>query len=321
VGPVINAIEAVILKEWTVKGLNLAERQVKMLNTFGPREGEWIETDYSRFDQTLLPELLQLEQDVYLHYYNDPTFAMLIREQARTHGVHVKGPGYNRVGGRCSGDPNTSIGNCIVNLFVAWCAHQLMGEPCIGFVEGDDGLFRYKPGLDKTFINVATSLGLRLKLEVTQSPKFCGRFYNHIWVSHCELKRTLDKFCLTNNTTQSRQELCALKCYSLMSTDPSHPVFGFALLLLLNRLGWPEPKVSGHKRYLPNYYGMYTPTKAPLPALEYAVTLADISEQGYSPAYLEALRSELLDWAGGTTDIPILLGDSDTEEGEAAVYW
>lgn len=291
-----------------------------MYNAFGVREGEWIETDYSRFDQTLLPELLQLEQDVYLHYWNDEEFAMLLKEQARTHGVHVRGPGYSREGGRCSGDPNTSIGNCIINLFVAWVAHHIADLPFVGFVEGDDGLFRHQPGLDRIFVNVASDLGLRLKLAITTCPKFCGRYYNHRWVSHCDLIRTLNKFSTTTNYTQTREELCALKCYSLMSTDPSHPVFGLALILLLNRLGWPVPKPRSRRRYQPNWFGMYEPNCAPPADLSGAVGVESICELGYSPAAVEAMRDHYIAWASGTTDLPILLDEEAELEG-AAFYW
>jgi hypothetical protein len=133
-GPVISAIEEQILKDVTVKGLNLNERAAKMFARFGPKDGQFLETDYSRFDQTIRQELLDIEYQLYTSFYDDPEFAVLLKQQQRTFGSLAFGIPYKRLGGRCSGDANTSIGNCLINYFVAWVAHQRLGHKFEGFV-------------------------------------------------------------------------------------------------------------------------------------------------------------------------------------------
>lgn len=319
VGPVINAIEQVILKQYTVKGLNLRERQEKMCGMFGPRIGEFIETDYSRFDQTILPELLELEQSVYLHFWDEPVFRELIVAQSKSHGVHVRGPSYSREGGRCSGDANTSIGNCIVNLFVAFCAHQRMGLPLVGFVEGDDGIFRYVPGLDKVTIQVAEELGLKLKLEVTTNPKFCGRYHTSSWASHADLRRALEKFSVTTNLTTDIKELTKMKCYSLLATDPGHPVLEPFLHGLLKRLEDVAITTTGKVRYLSHYGGPYVP-KSLLELQPAGVTLSDVADQGFTPAGLAYYRDELATFATGLSDRAIVMTCVDDVPVDMVVY-
>jgi hypothetical protein len=276
-----------------------------MFDAFGPRAGLFIETDYSRFDQTILPELMEIEHEVYLHYYDTPEMRDLLKMQLHTQGVHVQGPAYRRIGGRCSGDANTSIGNCIINLFVAFCAHKIANQPLIGFVEGDDGLFRYHVGLDKIMINVAEDLGLSVKLEATSNPKFCGRYHTADWTSHVDLARCLNKFSVTVNMNDDPLMLLAMKCYSLLSTDPGHPILNRFLTALLDKLEWPQlaPK---KRKFAPNYNSVYESFDKPA---DYGVTMSDVAEQGFTVAYLTYLEEYLYDFAANGHQHKVWLSD------------
>lgn len=278
VGPVINAIEQKVLKQYTVKGLNLNQRAEKMLNVFGIRDGDYLETDYSRFDQTILPELLEFEQDFYLQYYNDPEFEWLIRQQSVSHGCHVQGIPYKREGGRCSGDANTSIGNCFINLFVAYIAHCRLGRPIVGFVEGDDGLFLDSDGLADSFEWVATALGLRLKCVRTNNPKFCGRYHDKNWNSTSELARLIPKFSHSFNKVLDVKELAKAKLHSLRALEPNHPLLGPCITHMLNELVDTPLRLSRAQKNTVVY------------ETEVAIDMATLAEQGYTVSYLQYMR-------------------------------
>lgn len=245
---------------------------------FGPREGLYIETDYSRFDQTILPELLALEGDFYKSCYDDPEFHRLIDAQLKTAGCHMLGIPYKRDGGRCSGDSNTSIGNCMINLFVAYVAHKKVDMPLIGLVEGDDGIFPYNEKLAEAMIETASQLGLRLKLEATLYPKFCGRYHNREWHSTSELSRLIPKIDVTHNMQLPLKELCAAKLLSLRSLEPEHYLLSPFVDEMLQQLNIPHPRLSRNQRVRARY----------LEAVP--ISLADLCEQGYTPAFLTWAR-------------------------------
>jgi hypothetical protein len=245
-----------------------------MFARFGPKDGQFLETDYSRFDQTIRQELLDIEYQLYTSFYDDPEFAVLLKQQQRTFGSLAFGIPYKRLGGRCSGDANTSIGNCLINYFVAWVAHQRLGHKFEGFVEGDDGIIRDKPGLAAELEKVASQLGLRLKCVVTDNPKFCGRYHTSTWNSTSELSRLIPKIPVSFNVQLDELALAKAKLLSLRSLEPNHPVLGPWLDQMLAKLEHITPAKVNTRWSVPSY------------AASYDVTIGDLAMQGYSPAFL-----------------------------------
>lgn len=142
-GPMIKAIDKRLSQrryEFT-KGLNY--EQLGCL--FTEHVARWkdpvcISVDYSRFDAHVSAELLSVEHYVYCLTTNDTHLATLLAWQTVTRGKTRSGFEYTRPGGRCSGHPNTSCGNAILNLLIHRVILKQIGIRASVFVNGDDTL-------------------------------------------------------------------------------------------------------------------------------------------------------------------------------------
>lgn len=248
-----------------------------MLAMFGKMHGAYLETDYSRFDQSINEMLLMIEHHVYLQMYDTPEFRELLSVQLGTTSCHVNGAYNARRGGRCSGDANTSIGNCIINLFIAYIAHLKIGAKLVGFVEGDDGIFVDQPGLAAAFKETAAEFGLRLDCVSTDNPKFCGRYYDENWNSLADLQRAIRKFSISFNTTHDPLVLLRAKAMSVLSTDPTNIIFEFCNVIIQR-----TDKVKDRKRPAVRWHpAIYTQPES--------VTYEAYYKQGYTHSYLQYL--------------------------------
>lgn len=106
--------------------------------------GMCVGIDASRFDQHIRAELLDVEHAVYRAVYaGDAHLRALLREQLRVRGTGRAPDGRVRYSGpamRCSGDVNTSLGNCLLTALLAMQflkEHNIRG--CF-FADGDDCL-------------------------------------------------------------------------------------------------------------------------------------------------------------------------------------
>jgi hypothetical protein len=132
----------------------------EILDSYDEME-EFAEADYSKFDAHQMEELLSFEIDVYERMFGDNMTQRelnLLRTQLSTTGLFVgRRSGseqaiwdYVHAGKRRSGDPNTSIGNSIVNIFclIHWLLQSysvitvrdwiLVSSPIHFLVGGDD---------------------------------------------------------------------------------------------------------------------------------------------------------------------------------------
>lgn len=85
--------------------------------------------DASRFDQSVSAELLKMEHAVYNGVFRDKLLAALLAAQLHNRGVARCRDGCVRadIGPmRCSGDQNTSLGNCLISVVLArqYCAEN-----------------------------------------------------------------------------------------------------------------------------------------------------------------------------------------------------
>lgn len=99
-----------------------------------------ISIDFSRFDAHVSASLLAVEHYVYCLMTNDPYLARLLAWQVSVRGRTRSGLHYHRSGGRCSGHPNTSCGNAILNLLMHRVVLHTIGARASVFVNGDDAL-------------------------------------------------------------------------------------------------------------------------------------------------------------------------------------
>lgn len=175
-GRYLSHLESAILKgfdklyghDYTMmKGLDVFER-VKIAQRYFS-QGYWAYSlDMARFDQHVNKLLLQIEHGVYTGLFpGDEELVKLLREQLSNRVIFKAPDGSFKINewvGRCSGDVNTSLGNCI-----------LMGLMCKGLVrsdqklmcDGDDTIIWAKPG---TFdVSIAArhfaKYGMKMTLE------------------------------------------------------------------------------------------------------------------------------------------------------------
>lgn len=245
-GPYIAAAEQYLSsKPWLVKHLTLPQRNAKLTELHSQVSPTvYVECDFSRFDSTVSQVLLECEHSVYRALF--PNMPAIISElldvQLNTKAFHVRGVAYTTVGRRCSGDPNTSIGNSILNYFCHWVAWRDMPN-WASVHEGDDGLaFLSNPPPDyaERLERAATLLGLRIEvishIELEQA-KFCGRtlHLDHLGAirCQCDFNRTIPKLGSTVTPTNNardprlfRKQLLVAKCMSYLMTDHSTPIVG-----------------------------------------------------------------------------------------------
>lgn len=117
--PTYRMISALFGRDTVMKGLNafqVGEKMSDAWHTYAAPSA--VGLDASRFDQHVNRSLLEWEHMVYmLSYPSDPYLAMLLSWQLRNRGFARTRDGlvsYTVEGGRCSGDMNTALGNCLI---------------------------------------------------------------------------------------------------------------------------------------------------------------------------------------------------------------
>nr|UGO57455.1 MAG: hypothetical protein 1 [Riboviria sp.] len=236
-GPYISALEHNFCKlPFLVKGIGLDKRHAKIT-----RLGDYsayIETDYSRFDMTISEEVQRLIEYRLLTYaFNErdhPLFHALMSMTWKTKGNNEFDIAYATIGGRCSGDAHTSLGNGLLNYFMTWAAFENAGFDWISYHEGDDGIIglpRESVGMAADLLTVINTMGFKVKSVVSEQLEdttFCGRWLINIdgqVVSFADVPRTLGKFNVT--TAQGKlQTLLVAKALSYYHTDRNTPIIG-----------------------------------------------------------------------------------------------
>jgi len=143
-----------------------------------------VEVDYSRFDSTISVDALDCERDIYVRH-GCPDQALIVLEQQRQpRGYTKNGHTYSMVGSRCSGDPNTSCGNSMINGLTMRYAMSLAAPEAFVriLVMGDDSVVEVRGELNATTLqNTLETLGFKPKINVRTDPdfvEFCsGRFW------------------------------------------------------------------------------------------------------------------------------------------------
>lgn len=131
-----------------------------------------IGADATKFDMHVSSQMLALEHELYNNLYNSPELAMLLRYQRRTTGYANLPDGslkYTIDGCRCSGDLNTSLGNCVIMcmMMFTWAKRVGVdiefinnGDDCVIIMESSE-LDRFRRGA----VDFFRSCGFRMVLE------------------------------------------------------------------------------------------------------------------------------------------------------------
>lgn len=153
------------------KGMTYQEKATVIADNMA-EYGCCIGLDASRFDQCINAELLKAEHSLYTGIYNgDRTLRALLKCQFNNSGVGVCQDGMvtAKVGPmRCSGDVNTSLGNCIITALLATLCLRELGIVGTFFADGDDCLlFIHRAAIGRLAQLSSWYLrwGIRMKVE------------------------------------------------------------------------------------------------------------------------------------------------------------
>lgn len=256
VGPYVSAIEHMATRcPYLVKGLSPYARANKM--SVQVEHPNYIETDYSRWDLHMKSTFMSdVEHEIFRKVYprsEHTDFYKFIDATLTTSGSHRLGALYDsELGGRCSGDAHTSIGNGICDRFLTWvCLRNIPRSLWSNFHEGDDGHTAVADAAINTArvcMAIIPCFGFSVKVvesTVLHDTTFCGRVpfvdatgYHEM----CDIPRTLAKFHITLAQGDLKALLLA-KAYSYYFTDRHTPIVG-PLCHSLIRILAPQVKVE-----------------------------------------------------------------------------
>jgi len=156
-----------------------------LIHKFCSERDRVIETDYSKFDGSLSRFLrIEVEQKIMKRAFNnDRALEALLKRDLQLPASTTSRVRYQTGYARNSGSQSTTIGNTLINAFVAYCALRLtQSQPSkamqnIGPKFGDDGIDAITPA---HMLKVAKDLGLSVKIQERNTDDFvtfCGRYY------------------------------------------------------------------------------------------------------------------------------------------------
>lgn len=169
--PIYNALQTLVNQEvpCVAKGYTQEEKAQHIKNLLTPG---WmcVGLDASRFDQCIGDVALSIEHSVYTGIYrNNRLLAELLRLQRHNVGRYRSQDGtvVADMGAiRCSGDMNTSLGNCIISVLLAHEYCQQKGIAHKVYCDGDDLLLFVKRGQDLSDLpQWYLERGFRMKVE------------------------------------------------------------------------------------------------------------------------------------------------------------
>jgi hypothetical protein len=179
--------------------------------------------DAARFDQHCSSSALEVEHAVYLHLFdNDPELARLLSWQRSTKGRWGGDDGfikYKKDGGRCSGDMNTGLGNCVLMCLMVYSyltiEHHLKpgrdysfvnnGDDAVVFLaEGCEGIME---GLFAYFLDFGFQMEIEEPVVELEEVEFCQckpvlTENGWVMVRIPELAMSKDQICLKGVATE-----------------------------------------------------------------------------------------------------------------------
>ncbi len=214
-----------------------------------------VETDFTAFDVTVNALCRYVEARVLDKLFKGDPLAQKLHSSQFNRTLHFNSKDNINVSvnsgyGRQSGSADTSIGNSIINAFVAYVVFRKAGlSPLeawakLGIYGGDDGVtFDCDP---KLYYQVCEEMGLRIKLKIIKRGEpfnFLARVYRH-WdgapCNSCVLERALGHFHFTPSSASfTNAEFFYLKSMAFLLTEPGNPIIE-PLMLKINNLAKPS---------------------------------------------------------------------------------
>lgn len=175
-------------KKTVFKGLNAADSGRKMYDLWSSfKEPVALGLDASRFDQHVSKQALQWEHQLYPLCFSKPYRKRLerllswqVKNQCKGYTEDGKLK-YTKVGGRMSGDMNTSLGNCILmcSMIKQYSLDRGVrvllannGDDCVVFMEAKD-LGRFSENLDEWFRAMGFNMTVEPPCYTFEEIEFC----------------------------------------------------------------------------------------------------------------------------------------------------
>lgn len=195
-----------------------------------------VEVDFVKFDAHVPRELLEIEFKAYLAFNGSEEFSALLSKQLETKG---RAPmiRYHKIGGRNSGCPNTSIGNCMANAAMQLTIAESLGAFVRVMVDGDDSLVLIERAQSKLWApELYTKYGFEAKLKICEiwEASYCsGNFMptNAGYVFVRALPRALRKlpWSLNVDSKTAADHRAHDKLHADLHLMPAVPVFSVLL--------------------------------------------------------------------------------------------
>lgn len=189
-GPYVKMMEDVIYDQPEfIKHVPVKDRAKYIMENLYVEGGYYVATDYSSFEATFIQQLmLNCEMVLYEHLLGELPEAeevLGIMKEVWTgkNAIQNKYLVCTVIASRMSGEMTTSLGNGFSNLMLMTHACKILGAPCRGVVEGDDGLFVFLPGSKVPDAKMFENFGCIIKLDVYErisDASFCGQLFDPI---------------------------------------------------------------------------------------------------------------------------------------------
>jgi len=249
-------------QDWYAFG-KVPQRVAERVSLLCQRSASVTNTDFSRFDGTISEVPRALERAIMMYFFNDKyhnDLLGLMRKQCNMT-CYLSAGGetvtYDSGLARCSGSPETSAFNTLINAFCAYLGWRMTPDNAGGYVDkhtaysalgvygGDDGLTGDLP--ITSYRKAANKLGLTLDLEPVQrghyGVKFLNRMYGpDVWfgdlTSMCDIRRAISKFhlCVAQPSNVSNITKLAEKAYAYYLSDRHTPIIGSFVTAVVKNL-------------------------------------------------------------------------------------
>jgi hypothetical protein len=207
-----------------------------------------LEVDFTKFDGSFSPFFHKILRGFFLRLFHlscHRDIDDLLKNERNFFGVSTSGFYYFGGSSTPSGTPRTSLGNSLVNAFVAYCCFRFDGKDSfhsfndLGFYGGDDGITPDVSSLSME--KTCEAFGLEVKMTRINKHgyfSFLGRIFLDIWSgidSMTDLRKQLSKFNLTiADSTVPDSIVLVRKAQSFLATDPNTPILTHLCELILD---------------------------------------------------------------------------------------
>lgn len=190
-GPIVASVaKKVFSMHWFIKNIPVVDRPKAIYDKLYKPGAKYMFTDYTAFESHFTADIMDIcENQLYDYMFSQASESQvqLIRLMCKTkmgwNNVVTSLCGFKLKAKRMSGEMDTSLSNGFANLMLALFTAQQAGidrTQITGFVEGDDGLFRFDHESLPTTEDFA-SVGFTIKIETTEHlerASFCGQVYD-----------------------------------------------------------------------------------------------------------------------------------------------